>query len=183
MGANETITARFGDVTVSIPARDIVRRIALEALSSATAKPASIAVAAATPEVGDYWEEHSGIYAGRLVGEDDQVYALIVAGRAAGEFSGVTWETAKTKAAALDINGFVDWSLPDRAEALAMYQRLHSKLKDSSDAFAGEAYWTSTQHAAVSGSAWCQGFNYGTQYYDRKDYDHRARAVRRAVIQ
>lgn len=182
MGANETITAQFGAVTVSIPARDLVRRIALEALNANHGAPASAAIAPAMPRLGEYWEAEGGIYAGRLIGDDDQVYALIVARRADGEFESIAWEPAKLKAAALDLNDFTDWKLPNRMEALAMYQRLHELLKGSEDVFSGEAYWTSTQHAVDSGYAWYQDFGWGNQGNRRKSTSSRARAVRRAVL-
>jgi hypothetical protein len=50
------------------------------------------------------------------------------------------------------------------------------------EAFEGTWYWTSTQYASDSAYAWCQYFDNGYQYYDLKDYELRARAVRRLVI-
>ncbi|OYY46635.1 MAG: DUF1566 domain-containing protein [Gallionellales bacterium 35-53-114] len=50
------------------------------------------------------------------------------------------------------------------------------------EAFEQQWYWTSTQHAALSDHAWCQYFGYGHQYYDRKYYELRVRAVRRQSI-
>jgi hypothetical protein len=51
-----------------------------------------------------------------------------------------------------------------------------------SEAFETEWYWSSTQHASVTGYAWCQGFSNGGQcnYYERSTC--RARAVRRLVL-
>ena len=54
---------------------------------------------------------------------------------------------------------------------------------DGAEAFADTWYWTSTQHAAHSDSAWCQSFSYGSQSNFSKDFQLRARAVRRLVIQ
>ncbi len=50
------------------------------------------------------------------------------------------------------------------------------------EAFEGTWYWSSTQHAAYSGSAWCQVFTSGVQSSNRKVIELRARAVRRLVI-
>jgi len=51
------------------------------------------------------------------------------------------------------------------------------------EAFDDVWYWSSTQHAADSDSAWCQTFYDGTQYYLTTPYDRlRARAVRRVAI-
>lgn len=50
-------------------------------------------------------------------------------------------------------------------------------------AFASAWYWSSTQHASTSDSAWCQHFDHGSQYYGYKDYELRARGVRRLIIE
>lgn len=50
------------------------------------------------------------------------------------------------------------------------------------EAFAAEAYWTSTQHASNSNDAWCQGFTNGYQDYWSKNFKLRARAVRRLPL-
>ncbi len=49
-------------------------------------------------------------------------------------------------------------------------------------AFDEAAYWSSTQHAADSDYAWYQCFDYGYQDSRDKDYELRARAVRRLPI-
>ena len=125
-----------------------------------------------------------GIFAGRLIDDQDRAYALIVAPRAKGEFSKVTWSDAAQRCAALDVGGFRDWVLPNRMEALAMFQRLHPVVKDSDEAFWTDyVYWTSEQHASDSGYAWYQGFHHGNQNYAYKGNYYRARAVRRSVIE
>jgi len=45
--------------------------------------------------------------------------------------------------------------------------------------FKKEAYWSNTQHAGNSLSAWCQYFDNGDQNYDLKSSELRVRAVRR----
>jgi hypothetical protein len=49
-------------------------------------------------------------------------------------------------------------------------------------AFDDTWYWSSTQHAAVSDCAWCQGFLTGHQVSNGKSAQLRARAVRRLAI-
>ena len=49
-------------------------------------------------------------------------------------------------------------------------------------AFDDRWYWSSTQHASVSGYAWSQGFDDGIQDYDNALNELRARAVRRLPI-
>lgn len=180
MSGNGTLTERFGAVTISVEARDVVRMLARQALNED--EPIALPSGRALPRVGEFWEAEGGIYCGRLIGDDDRVYALVVARRAQGEFSGVTWNSATLKAAALDLEDFADWTLPNRMEALAIFQRLHPALKGSDDAFAEEVYWTSEQHASYSGSAWCQDFSDGYQGSYHKASSYRARAVRRVVI-
>ena len=54
--------------------------------------------------------------------------------------------------------------------------------KGGAQAFEEAWYWSSTQHAAVSGSAWGQYFDNGYQYNKVKSYEGRARAVRRLPL-
>ena len=54
--------------------------------------------------------------------------------------------------------------------------------KGGSEAFDEAWYWTSTQHSSDSGFAWYQDFGFGYQNCFIKDFDYRARAVRRLAI-
>ena len=183
MSGNGTLTERFGAVTISIETRDVVRQMARQALQDD--EPIFIGTAAkeALPRIGEYWPSQGGIYCGRLIDEQDRAYALIVARRAEGEFSKVNWSAAGQRCAALSVGDFTHWSLPNRMEALAMFQRLHPVVKDTDEAFATDyVYWTSEQLASAGDSAWYQNFDYGGQYGYRKDDYTRARAVRRVVL-
>jgi hypothetical protein len=60
--------------------------------------------------------------------------------------------------------------------------KVEAFITGGAEAFADNYYWTSTQHAGYADYAWCQFFEYGGQSYYRKDYEHRARAVRRLAI-
>jgi hypothetical protein len=76
----------------------------------------------------------------------------------------------------------MDWAksiggeLPDRCESALLF----ATMKDE---FSPEWYWSRAQHAADSGYAWLQHFGTGSQSYDPKSYEGRARAVRRLEIQ
>ena len=87
-----------------------------------------------------------------------------------GAVSGKTWNAAKEWAASI---GGV---LPDRVESALLF----ATMKDE---FEEEWHWTREVHASVSGDAWCQNFNDGSQYYDGIYGKLRARAVRRLIIQ
>jgi len=78
----------------------------------------------------------------------------------------------------LRIEGFDDWYLPSRLEALILF----CEPKATGD-FARDYYWTSTQSAGDGASAWCQSCYGGGQGYYREDRQLRARAVRRFLIQ
>lgn len=52
----------------------------------------------------------------------------------------------------------------------------------AAQAFEEAWYWSSTQHAATPGFAWCQDFGNGYQLNERKVVKLRARAVRRLPI-
>lgn len=83
-----------------------------------------------------------------------------------GEAVGVTWEEAV--AWAKEQGG----ELPTRQEMLALY----ANLKDE---FKADWYWSCEQHEDDPACAWVQYFGLGTQYYDRRSNQDRARAVRR----
>jgi hypothetical protein len=53
-------------------------------------------------------------------------------------------------------------------------------LDDSDEALSPEWYWSSTQYSPYG--AWIQNFDGGAQYYDHKDLECRARAVRRFKV-
>ena len=83
----------------------------------------------------------------------------------------VTWDEAKAWAAS------VGGELPTRREQAILFgnRRL--------DQFKARWYWSGEQHATEPSWAWYQIFYYGGQYYDRKGYLTRARAVRRVPFQ
>ena len=76
---------------------------------------------------------------------------------------------------ALRIGDFDDWYLPSRLESLLLFGELQSE-------FERDWYWTSTQYAGDDEVAWFQFFIIGYQYSHHKDYESRARAVRRVAL-
>jgi len=75
----------------------------------------------------------------------------------------------------------IDPTLPHTLEVPA--QTLAEAFqKGAEQAFDLDWYWTSTQHASNSGSAWSQNFLRGNQDYYHKLSELRARAVRRLIL-
>ena len=66
--------------------------------------------------------------------------------------------------------------LPNRCESALLFAA-------KKDQFANEWHWTNEQHAGNSDCAWMQAFDHGTQLNDHKSNEHRARAIRRVLIQ
>lgn len=73
-------------------------------------------------------------------------------------------------------NGFDDWFLPSKDELNLMYTNLH---KNGQGDFANYGlYWSSSENYNYTYNAWEQNFNYGSQYYNDRDYSYRVRPVR-----
>ncbi|CAN7739844.1 DUF1566 domain-containing protein [Duganella sp. LjRoot269] len=108
-----------------------------------------------------------GLYAGIARGVNGLPDTHIVLLPAAAE--DVTWDQAKAFAA--EAGG----ELPTRSEQALLY----ANLKDQ---FEEDWYWSGEQHASTPSLAWYQYFYGGSQYYGRKSYGGRARAVRRLPI-
>ena len=83
-----------------------------------------------------------------------------------GEVEDVSWTNAQ------------DWAegqggqLPTRREQALLFANCKQH-------FQAAAYWSGQQHETDSGWAWYQHFTSGSQLYDRKYHELRARAVRR----
>ena len=90
----------------------------------------------------------------------------------------------------LKIGGHDDWYLPSRDELAMLWRNLGPRSKNTPELFregAAEAfqpnwYWSSTEHASYSNSAWYVSFTGGYQGSDGKHYDCGVRAVRRFKI-
>lgn len=109
---------------------------------------------------------HGGeIYAGLILGKDGAAdYHLFLQPGAA---TGVTWQLA------MDWAKKLGHSLPTRAEQALLFANLKHE-------FEPRYYWSSEQ--AGPSSAWGQFFDDGSQHYDYRSYEGRARAVRRLPI-
>jgi len=66
--------------------------------------------------------------------------------------------------------------LPTRREQSLLYANLKEQFQEA-------YYWSGEQHASYAGCAWCQNFSSGSQGNLGINYELRARAVRRLVIQ
>jgi hypothetical protein len=82
-------------------------------------------------------------------------------------------DRAAQRCAAMEINGYKDWFLPNKAELDLMYQNLKQK---GLGGFAGTRYWSSSQYG--TGSAWFQRFSDGNQIGSAKVQPFSVRAVR-----
>jgi len=136
----------------------------------APATPAAPTIAAAAavipPAIGQPWPGVDGIYAGVSRGEDGHpdAHLVLLNARPSGELN---WKDAVAWAAGVG----EDTHLPTRFESALLYAHLRDQL--DTDYW----HWTSTQFSAAY--AWTQLFYTGSQYYDIKSYEARARAVRR----
>lgn len=77
----------------------------------------------------------------------------------------------------LRIDDHDDWYLPSRLELFVAWLGLRG-----TEQFESAWYWTSTQYAGDDECAWFQYFRNGDQDTSLKDYECRARAVRRVLI-
>lgn len=126
----------------------------------------------AAPRIGEVWSDQGGIYAGVMRGRDGAPdYHLIVGP----DLATAKWVKAGKTAAALDIDGRSDFTLPFRKEQALMFANVP-------DLFEKACYWSCEQHASFNVSVWLQYFLDGHQTLYRKDDEFRARAVRRLPI-
>jgi hypothetical protein len=127
------------------------------------------------PRIGSPFPSQGGIYAGIVRGENDQPDYHLIHATAEHEIVDVDWKTALKKTVA-SIDGFTDWSLPNRREARLL------AINSPDDFDKDDLYWTSEQSAINASYAWFQDFSVGLQDGSRKSLEYRARAVRRILI-
>lgn len=126
------------------------------------------------PRIGELWPGQGGKFIGICRGRDGAPDYLLI--EHAEELPSGNWQACKDAAAALEVEGHKDFSLPDRAESALLYA-------NAKDDHQRDWYWTSEEHASDSDYAWGQYFSFGGQGSDHKGGFSRARAVRRVVIQ
>lgn len=162
-----------------------------------------------TPKPGSYFE--GGHFVGNFY-DQGKPYALILAPKAEGQHEPTPWGAenklikaatsysdghANTSAMAkagsalakwargLNIGGHKDWYIPSRLESLLIFGELRgieAFNEDQPNGIAKHWYWTSTQYAGNVDFAWFQVFLSGGQNYNLKNFELRARAVRRIPI-
>ena len=116
----------------------------------------------ALPAIGSAYQD--GLYSGLTIDENAPAQLVLLPG----EFNG-DWKDAI--AWAKEQGGV----LPSRVDALILWQNMAAEFRK-------EAYWTDTQHAVHSDSAWYQDFLNGNQDSSYISDKLRARSVRRLKI-
>ena len=112
--------------------------------------------------------KYGEIYAGLILSKDGQPdYHLILL---AAKTESLKWIAAQAWATS------VGGDLPSRNEQSLLFANCKEE-------FEPRWYLSNEQHARGSGYAWMQDFDDGTQYFFRKLYECRARAVRRIYIE
>jgi hypothetical protein len=155
------------------------------------------------PAIGQEWPEQGGVYAGVMRAPDGKPhYHMIVPTSPDTQTESIKWGTQNVEEAdakcdrdglvntlalvtsaneypaaqwahGLQIGAFNDFYLPSRRELRLLWVNVP-------ELFADGYYWSSTQYSR--NDAWCQYFSGGSQGYDDKDDELRARAVRRLLI-
>ena len=120
--------------------------------------PATLAL----PAIGQSFE--GGLYAGLTLEGEQRAALVLLPGD--GEMS---WKKALAWA------GEQGGVLPSRIDGIVLFRNLRAEFKR-------DRYWTSEEVAGYADYAWFQGFTSGDQYYARKSYGYRCRAVRRVLI-
>ena len=111
-------------------------------------------------------------YAGLVLGKDGEPsYHLVLL---PGQADDITWDKAMEWAGKQ--GGGDVASLPTRREQALLYANLKEE-------FEPRAYWSCEAHESESGWAWFQYFYDGSQDFNPKYYELRARAVRRLIIE
>jgi len=109
-------------------------------------------------------ETYAGIILGKN-GEPDYHLVLLP-----GEATDVNWADAKVFAKK------AGGELPNRREQSLLYANLKEEFKPN-------WYWSGEAYASDARYAWYQYFGYGDQYFHHFDFQCRARAVRRLIIE
>lgn len=127
------------------------------------------------PRIGEEWLGMGGRFAGIVRGQNGAPdYLLILCHESTKDE--LNWQQAMGWAAGIQIEGHKDYTLPTREDWAVLFGNAHEHIEE-------DGYWSSTQRAEDADCAWVQVFGNGYQDGDRKDFEWRARAVRRLIIQ
>ena len=126
------------------------------------------------PPINSYWPSQGGKFRGIVRGEAGQRDYFLI--EHVDELPEGNWQACMDVAAALEVEGHKDFTIPNRVESAQLYA--NAKDEHNQD----DWHWTSAQPAEDPSYAWIQHFSDGSQSNDHKDYDYRARAVRRVPI-
>lgn len=126
------------------------------------------------PRIGSEWPGQGGRFAGIVRGQDGEPDYLLILGP---EYDGeLPWQQAMNWAAGFAADNHNDYTLPTCSEQTILFS-------NTRDQFQWDGYWSCEQFDKDADFAWMQDFNDCTHYYNRKDNERGARAVRRLVIQ
>jgi hypothetical protein len=173
----QTVAVTIGGLQITAPANEAVLALLREKLDDVEiALPSPLSVSTPALPLGRKIGERNedGIHAGLLF-DGERFYELILAHKSK-EIASIKHDEAMHSAPE-------GWSLPTRAEALHLFEKVQPALKGSDEAFAEEWYWTRQVHERVSGYAWIQGFGGGDCYTLDRSLNFRVRFVRRKIIQ
>lgn len=129
-------------------------------------KVAEIPAQAAPMQITKPELKEGEIYIGAFIHADGTGHHTILL---PGDYDDAPWQEHMNRAAAESAD------LPTRAELVVMYEQFP-------DQFQKTWYWSNTTHKHETEWAWCQHFLYGYQSNGSKDYELRARAVRRVLF-
>jgi len=172
---SENVQFAIDGATLNIPKDQLLQRWLSTQLDTCNRAPRHPAYNMIAPRIGEGWNGQGGVYVGIIGGENGAPDYHLIRATDEHEIVGANWQAAGEQAKK-KIEGFTDWSLPDRREARLIH--INASAGFDKDAW----YWTSTQNAANVSCAWYQYFFGGGQSYYRKTYEGRARAVRRILI-
>lgn len=203
----QIITVEVGSTRIETQ-NSALARLVLEQAAGLQAQPlaafatATLEYTALPPAIGQHWHGQGGVYAGLMRGENGVPdYHLIVPHAEHAEAEEITWggagqaepgacseydgaantaallasehdHPAAQWAAGLELDGHKDFYLPARRELRLCWTNVP-------ELFASAWHWSSTQFSPDV--AWIQAFGVGSQGGAHKDYELRARAVRRVL--
>lgn len=155
----ETLTLKLADHPITLTAKALARAI----LETHDGAPTPSRVDASLPAFIATVDGEK--YAGITIYEDKPAHLFLLPG----DMDDAKWADAVTWAKKQG------GDLPTRFDLLVLFKNLKSEFKP-------ECYWSGEEPAGDSAYAWYQYFNDGGQDTWRKDYEFRARAVRRVPI-